>query len=138
MFLIIWWWKFKANFLLLLFSGSLTCNYLSSLLESLQAGQPTCLLFPHHQCTLECLEAEGFHQKLVLASASYCPAVAGGSISGPNPLFFQAGEGVGCWLRSAGNELIADGGWVDGEVIVYNRFTSKAVCSLIPLHKCMS
>ena len=81
----------------------------------------------------ECLEAEGLHQKLVLASASHSPAVAGGSISGPNPLLFQAGEGVGCRLRSAGNELITDtlndGGWVDGEVVVYNCFASKAVLS---------
>ena len=43
---------------------------------------------------------------------------------------------------SAGNELIADTlndcGWVDGEVIVYNRFAGKAVCTLIPLHTGMS
>ena len=89
-----------------------------------------------------CLEAEGLHQKLVLASASHSPAVAGGSISGPNPLLFQAGEGVGCGLRSAGNELVTDtlddGGWVDGEVVVYNCFARKAVCTLVPLHTGMS
>ena len=91
----------------------------------------------------ECLEAEGFHQELVLASASHSPAVAGGSISGPNPIFFQAGEGVlTCRFMSAGNELIADtlndGGYVDGEVIVYNRFAGRAVCTFIPLHTGMS
>ena len=111
----------------------ITCDYTCRRCRSVckRGGAAPCLLFPHHQCTSECLEAEGFHQKLVLASASHSPAVAGGSISGPNPIFFQAGEGVGCRFMSAGNELIADtlneGGWVDGEVIVYNRFANKAV-----------
>ena len=61
---------------------------------------------------------------------------------GRNAFFFQAGESLGCRLMSAGNELIADtlndGGWIDGEVIVYNRFAGKAVCTLIPLHTGMS
>ena len=61
---------------------------------------------------------------------------------GRTPFSFKRKKGVGCRLRSAGNELITDtlndGGWVDGEVIVYNRFAGKAVCTLIPLHTGMS
>ena len=65
----------------------ITCRRCRSVCK--RGGAAPCLLFPHHQCTSDCLEAEGFHQKLVLASVSHSPAVAGGSISGPNLFSFK-------------------------------------------------